>query len=155
MKKSLILLMAIFTIFLANCSKEPNKGAIVDINVKIAYKNDMNNDLLVTDIQNHFSSDSIHVYNVNNRVKVERFYGNLDNPRLWEVYKDKITDTNFLIVGVETDTTLLELNGRTIDTLTCVIEKSIGNTILKKVWYNGVLKWGEIYEVPRVFTIVK
>ena len=152
MKKSLILLMTIITIFLVNCNKDPN--TVVDIDVQIAYKNDMNKDLLDADIQNHFSSDSIHVYNVNNGVKTERFYGNLDSPRLWEIYKDKNTDTNFLIVGVETDTTLLKLNSHTIDTLTCVIEKSNGNTILKKVWYNGVLKWGD-YEVPRIFTIVK
>ncbi len=57
-------------------------------------------------------------------------------------------------IGVEVDTTLIMLNKSIMDTLTCSIDRSHGNHIITKVWYNGVLKWGD-NGVRRQFVVTK
>jgi len=151
MKNIVIALMVIITLFISNCSKNP---ITVMTSMDIAYKDKLGNDLLDSSTQNHYSTDSIHVYNVVNGIKKERYYGNLDNPRLWSIFKIDSLNTYFLGIGLEVDTTLLELNKRTTDTLTCIIDKSNGNRILRKFWYNGVLKWDNVL-YPQEITIIK
>jgi len=129
--------------FVINCKKEQGKGAIVEIGVEIVYKNNLGEYLLDPTIPNHFSLNDMHVYNVQNGKKIERYYPMLDNPRMLAIFKDTTSKPikYGLDVACEVDTTLLALNQNVTDTIVCSIDKSNGNTIVRKVWYNGVLKW--------------
>lgn len=153
MKTIINILIAVLALSLTNCSKDNKKGTDVDERVKIVYENISGEDLLNSATQNYYPANGIHVYNVKNKIKTERFYGNLDNPRMWEIV-ETTPDRYSLWVDIETETTLLELNKDVVDTVKCIIDKSDGNTTIRKVWYNGIVKWDNI-SVPRIFTIVK
>ncbi len=99
MKNIFLAFMAIATLLLSNCKKDP-KGTVVDIDVNIAYKNSLDEDLLDVNVQNHFSSSNIHVYNVKNGISIERYYPNYDNPRMWEIRRQSPTSISYLIVGI-------------------------------------------------------
>ena len=137
-----------------NDSTKSTKDVIVDEATIIGYKNVLGQDLLDTATQNHFSTDNIHVYYLINGIKTEVNYPGLDYPHNFFISKDNSLNQNFLTIFLETDTTLLELNKNITDTITCVIEKSNSSMIVRKVWYNGILKWDN-YDIAREFIIIK
>ena len=155
MKNILTFSLIAITIFLFSCQKEPVNTTIVSMKVDIAYQDVSGTDLLNPASPNHFSADSIHVYNVVDGVKEERYYSNLDNPTLWDITKPDSSNNYYLRVDVETDTTIIALN-KTIspDTLSCSIDRDHGNFIITKVWYNGDLKWSDNM-TPREFVITR
>ena len=147
----IILIVVIFPL-LGNCKKGPSKSAYDSMRVDIAYKDKLGNDLLDPTRQNHFSSDSIHVFNVVNGIKKEVYYPNYDAPHNFLIYRQDSLMTYYLRLFLETDTTLLVLNKTITDTVTCTSEKSNGNWILIKAWYNGVFECDGGYQT---FTIIK
>jgi hypothetical protein len=153
MKNTLFIFMAIISLFLNNCKKDSKGNSVVEINIDISYKDALGNDLLDVTKQNHFSSDSIMLYSLINGKKIEILYPNLSHPKMFYIYKNDSLNLNLLRVSLEQDSTLIELNKRIIDTITCTIDKSNGNEILRKVWYNSVLKWE--YGVTPQITIIK
>lgn len=152
MKNILITFLIIIPLFISNCKKGPGKSAFVSMHVDIAYKDKLGNDLLDPTRQNHFSSDSIHVFNVVNGIKKEVYYPNYDAPHNFVIYKNDSLKSYYLKLFLETDTTLLVLNKTITDTVTCTSEKSNGNWILIKAWYNGVFECDGGYQT---FTIIK
>ncbi|MGD0341308.1 MAG: hypothetical protein ABSA76_06345 [Bacteroidales bacterium] len=142
MKNISLIFVVLFSLSLSNCIPD----VIVETDVDIGYKNNIGEDLLDTATQNHFSVSSIHVYNVVKDIKNE-------NHDLI-VYNNESLNQYFLKVFLEFDTTLLKLNELDTDTITCVIDRSHHDTIIRKVWYNGILKWDD-RRVPRSFTILK
>jgi hypothetical protein len=151
MKNTQIAFMVIMIFTLCNCvSKEPlMDSAIMDI----AYKDKSGNDLLNSSTQNHYSADNIHIFNVTNGIKKEVYHVTIDDSQPFFIYKEDLLSEYFLRFYFATDTTLLQLNQTTTDTLTCVIDKSNGR-LLKKLWYNGVLKWDDTMSSQMV-TIIK
>ena len=147
----IILIVVIFSL-LGNCKKGPSKSAYDSMHVDIAYKDKLGNDLLDPTRQNHFSSDSIHVFNVVNGIKKEVYYPNYDAPHNFVIYKNDSLKSYYLKLFLETDITLLVLNKTITDTVTCTSEKSNGNWILIKAWYNGVFECDGGYQT---FTIIK
>lgn len=154
MKNMLITFVLIIPLIITNCKKEPSKSVVVTMHVDIAYQNKSGNDLLDSTIQNAFLTKNIHVYNVTKGIKKEVYYPTADYPHNFEIYKQDNLTPFYLRLFLETDTTLLELNQSITDTITCISERSNGNFLLKKLWYNGVMKWGND-PVPQEFTIIK
>ena len=149
MKKILIAFTALIILSLGSCERiSPIENAMMEI----AYKDKSGNDLLYSSTQNNYSESSIHLFNVVNGVKKE-VNTPYDIPHNFVIFKNEPLNQNFLRIFLETDTTLLQLDQNTVDTLTCVIDRSRGHE-LKKFWYNGILKWDNI-ELPPVITIVK
>jgi len=95
----------------------------------------------------------MHLYNVVNGVKKEVYNGHYDNPRNFVIELNHTTHIYYLAVFLEVDTTLLQLNSNTTDTITCEFATGC-NQIVSKVWYNEKLEWDDM-SVPRAFTIVK
>ncbi len=100
-----------------------------------------------------FTADSIHLYNVVRGVKKE-VNNRADYPHNFFIYKNEELQKYVLRVFLEVDTTFLELNRHITDTITCVFERSDNHFIIRKVWYNGNVKWDD-YAVSREFTIMK
>jgi hypothetical protein len=141
-------------LLVSSCEKIPsNGGELVDITVDIAFKDEFNNDLLNPTSPNHYSLDSIHVYDIYNGEISQRDFGG-DNPQGWSVFKIDSLRSYYFGIALDVDTTLLELNSHTTDMITCEISRESGNVIVHKVWYNGNLKW-QNYGTPRLFTIDK
>lgn len=148
------ILPIIISLLYCSCSKNDGKEAIVDTGVTISYKNSTGADLLAPTTQNYFNPINFHIYDVVNGNKKEVYYPNFDYPQNFYIYKNDSTHLYYLKVFVETDTTLLELSKNITDTIISVIDKSNGNSIVRKVWYDGLLKWDN-FNIPRQFTIIK
>lgn len=143
--------------FAIGCKKETNRSAVVSSYVDIYFNNNVGKNLLDSTTQNYFSADNIKVYNWVDGVKNEVYDPRMDFPRNFWVIKDTLGN-NCLRVYLNDfreglDTTLLELNSKITDTITCEIDKSNGNTLARKIWYNDSLEWA--YGVAQVFTVVK
>lgn len=138
---------------LINCNKDSNNNSIVvSTYIDIAYNNYAGNDLLDTSTLNHFIASNIKVFTINNEKKTEINNINMSYPHDFFIYKNDSLKENLLRLFFENDTTLLQLSQNSMDTITVTIDKSNGNTLLNKVWYNGVLKWDGGYHI---ITIVK
>lgn len=152
MKTLLISFISLLILFLGGCKKD---GSVyVAQYVDIAYTDNLNKDLLDPSDSNGFSFSNIRVFSLINNVKAEIYHANLTYPRDIMLYKNESLNQYFLRVTLEQDTTLLQLNPNITDTITCTIDRSEGNSIIKKVWYNGDLKW-EYGKVGAVITIRK
>lgn len=136
MKRIIVILCVVVTITIG-CKKDPNSSVVVNTFVDIYYLNSSDQYLLNNSTPNHFDADSFIVYNVTNNVKTVVDYPNLDWPNDFAVLSDSLKN-NFLRVVLQTDTTLLTLSKNITDTITCIIYKSEGNTLIKNISYNGV-----------------
>ena len=76
----------------------------------------------------------------------------MDSPYDYMIYKNSELNQYYIRVFLH-DTTYLRLNETEEDTITCTIDYTKGNEILKKLWYNGVLKYDS--PVAHVITIIK
>lgn len=153
MKNVLILCTGVILLCLVNCKKESPKSTIVSTSIDIAYKDAFGNDLLNETNQNYFSKDNIHVYTIINGVKTDVYNNMMAYPQGFRIYKNEELNSYFISVFLESDTVLVQLNQNTTDTIISLIDKSNGNQILRKLWYNGSLKWE--FGVAQVITIVK
>jgi hypothetical protein len=135
------------------CKLDSPTEVIIDNTVDISYINSAHEDLLNTAVIGSFTADSIHLYNLNKGVKTE-VNNRVDYPHNFFIYRDDEFQKYDLQVFIEVDTTLLELNKTTTDTIVCLIARSANTFIIRKVWYNGNVKWDD-YAVKREFTILK
>ena len=152
MKNIIVIILLSSLIFLYNCKKDP-KGASVEKTIAIEYINMMGDDLFNPNTLNCYYPDDIRIYNVIGGVKKLAGQPNYTNPNNFLISKYKL-NSHLLIVSIETDTTLIELNPNTVDTVIGIIDKSHGNQTLRKVWYNGDLQWEDIGSV-HIITIIK
>jgi hypothetical protein len=153
MNKYLYLLLIFSVLIAGGCKLESPNEVIIDNKVDIYYINSRHEDLLDTVVNGSFTADSIHLYNVLRGVKKE-VNNRADYPHNFFIYKNEELQKYVLRVFLEVDTTFLELNRNITDTITCVFERSVDNFIIRKVWYNGNVKWDD-YAVSREFTIMK
>ena len=153
MKRGLSLFLFIPVILTGGCKLESPNEVVIDNKVDIYYSNSLGEDLLDTAGIAGFSEDSIHLYNVVNGVKKE-VSNRANYPHNFFIYKNVDFNKYVLRVFLEVDTTFLELNRNITDTITCIFNITDANFIIRKVWYNGNLKW-EDYATIREFTIVK
>lgn len=153
MNKNIYLLLQISGLILVGCKLESPNEVVIDNKVDIYYINSRYEDLLDTAVSGSFTADSIHLYNVVGGVK-EEVNNRADYPHNFFIYKNEALQKYVLRVFLEVDTTYLELNSHITDTVTCVFERSDNNFIIRKVWYNGNVKWDD-YAVSREITIMK
>lgn len=151
MKKLLLFLVMVPFLF-SNCKKDPKQSVVVSTYIDIAYKDNLGVDLLNPSIANYFSPTNIHVFTLVDGVKKEVNNPMMDYPHDYLIYKNDSLNLYFIRVFLH-DTTILQLNQTITDEITCTIDKSNGNEIIRKLWYNGILKWE--YPVAQVITIVK
>ena len=126
----------------------------MSVNADIAYRNDKGDDLLNPATPGHFSADDIKTYKIVDGKAIEIYNGFMDAPRNFYIYNDTPENCYRMRIFLDNDSMLLRLNSDITDTITSYIEKSSGNTVTKKVWYNGKLMWSSGDGV-REFTIVK
>jgi hypothetical protein len=153
MKKKLHQFLFVLVIIAGGCKLEPQNEVIIDNNVDIYYINTVQEDLLDTAVNGGFTADSIHLYNIVKGVK-NPVYNRTDYPQNFFIYKNEVFNKYVLRVFLEVDTTFLELNRNITDTIICAFDRSPNSLIIRKVWYNGNLKWAD-YATSREFTIMK
>jgi hypothetical protein len=153
MNKGLYLFLLILFVIAGSCKLETQNQVIIDNNVDIYYINSGQEDLLDTAVNGSFTADSIHLYNVVRGVKKE-VINRADYPHNFVIYKNEELQKYVLRVFLEVDTTFLELNRNITDTIDCVFERSENSLIIRKVRYNGNVKWDNS-AVSREFTIMK
>jgi hypothetical protein len=153
MKNLFVLCTCVILLCLINCKRESDNSTIVSTHIDIAYKDAFGNDLLNESNQNYYSKDNIHVYTIINGVKTDVYNNMMAYPRDFMIYKNDELNSYFIRFFLESDTVLVKLNQNTTDTIISTIDTSNGNQILRKLWYNGSLKWE--FGVEQVITIVK
>ena len=153
MKSLLVLCTTVILLCLINCKRESGKAIVVTTSIDIAYNDSFGNDLLNESTQNYFSKNNIHVYTIINGVKTDVYNNMMDYPRDFLIYKNIELNNYFIRFFLESDTVLVQLNQNTTDTIISTVDKSNGNEILRKLWYNGSLKWE--FGVAPVITILK
>jgi len=151
--KTVVILIVILPLFFSNCKRDSSTASVVTTAMDIAYKDNLGNDLLDPLIQNYFKQSNIHVYTVLDNVKTEVYNPSMTYPNGFRIYKNDELNQFFMTIYLESDTMLVQLNQNTTDTITCSIDKSNGNQILRKFWYNGTLKWE--FGVSQTITIIK
>jgi hypothetical protein len=153
MKKHPELFLFILFLLAGGCKLKSPAEVIIDNNVNIYYINNLQEDLLDTAIRGCFTPDSIHLYNVVHGIKKE-VNNRADYPHNFVVLRNEDIQKNVLIVFLEVDTTYLELNKNITDTIVCAFDRSEDRFIIRKVWYNGNLRWDN-YAISREFTVSK
>ena len=148
-----LLCLLISALAAGSCKLDSPHQVLIDNKIDIYYSNSQHEDLLDSAVIGSFTTDSIHLYNVVMGVKME-VNNRADYPHNFFIYKNEELNKYVLRVFLEVDTTFLELNRNITDTITCVFNKSEYNFIIRKVWYNGNLKWDD-YATSREFTITK
>lgn len=149
--KKILLFLSMVPLLFSYCKKE-NNGSVVTTYIDIAYKDDGGNDLLNPSNINYYAPSNIHIFTLIDGVKTEVNNPQMANPHDFMIYKNNSLNQYFIRVFLH-ETTLLQLNQDTTDTLTCTIEKTNNSEVLTKLWYNGTLKW-EV-GVPHTITIIK
>lgn len=145
--------LLISVLIVTSCKLDSPDDVIIDNQVDIYYSNILQEDLMDTAVTGSFYADSIHLYNVVKGVKKE-VINRADYPHNFVIYKNAELQKYVLRVFLEVDTTFLQLNSHITDTITCVFQRSYTSLIIRKVWYNGNLKWDN-YAVSREITIIK
>jgi hypothetical protein len=121
--------------------------------MEISYQDLAGKDLLDSNTAGYYNVGNFHVFKMVNGVKTEVAHYMMDYPHDFFIFKEETLNKYYIRVFLD-NPTYLQLNQNTEDTLTCDIEKSNGNTLLKKFWYNGVLYWDDIRNPQRI-TIIK
>jgi hypothetical protein len=133
MKKILFLLVC-FAMFLATCAP-PKCGCFhEDVFMQFAYEDKSGNDLLDSTFQNHYVAKNICVYNLIDGIKEKL---PINEPRIVKNSERNMFSLNVWL----SDTTLIELDTNTVDTIVSKTENTSEYRRLSKVWYNAVLKW--------------
>jgi len=142
-------LLVLMVLLCSHCKIESEHQLIIDNTVDILYANSLQGDLLDTAVSGSFFADSIHLYNVDMGVKTEVKNRN-DYPNNFVIYKNEELQKYVLRVFLESDSTLLELNPRTTDTIKCYINRANDDFIISKVWYNGSVEWDDYATIRQI-----
>lgn len=123
------------------CDSSSDCCTIIDVDVQIYYKNELNEDLINSN--SDYAESKIKVYYKNGDNYDYIYNSNLDDPNMHNLYKD---ESGRLILNVypsnyyegDHSITLIELNPNTVDTLICEFELDDNREICKNAWINGV-----------------
>ncbi len=153
MKNIIVLCLIAIAILLTSCVKD-NSGTVVEENLDITFTDNLGDDLLDPSNKNGFSSNDIRLFTLANNVKKEVYYANWNYSHAFMLYRNDSLNRYFLRVFLLQEKTLLQLSPTETDTITCTIDNSNGNSLIRKAWYNGDLKW-EFGKLAPSITIVK
>ena len=154
------LLFAFIIIGLISCSSdEPeNCCTIIALGTDIKYESEEGINLIET--SNTYNISEIEVFHRKDGEWKRYYEGNLDYPK--GLRKTEIGGENYLTVFLSneinqdniSETKLVFDNGEE-DIIKSVVDKSSGNQIVTKIWYNENLKWSKEENVEPRFTIIK
>lgn len=166
MKKTFFLTLCCLAMLGACQKKNSDNAANVDTGMSIRYRDSLGNDLLDSSQLHAFHrSDIRHYYLDASSVKTEVNVSNLDYPHQFNIQADTDGVHKVLWIypyisyisssGTFTFTDIVELSPSVSDTIRTEvsIDRLVGLTQTKKVWYNNVLVWAGTS--ARTFTIQK
>lgn len=143
--KKLVLVLVLGMVILS-CSNDndiPLVGVVVDTGVNIKYLDENGNNLLNGEID----ESNINIYHKINNEWVGYYESNLDYPKGIVVRERDNEKYLVLFVSIIVDEnsiseTKIEYSNRNEgDIIKTLIDNSNGNRIVRKVWYNSILKW--------------
>ncbi|MCD6543856.1 MAG: hypothetical protein J7K34_05045 [Flavobacteriaceae bacterium] len=156
-KLVIVLVLGMIILSCSNGSDEPISGVFVDIGVHIKYLDENGNNLLNGEID----ESDINIYHKINNEWVKYYEGNLDYPKGIMIYErenekylvlfvsEKVNESNLSETKIEFS------NYNESDIVKTEIDFSNNNIIVRKVWYNGIMKWESTEQTERMFEIVK
>jgi hypothetical protein len=130
-----------------NCTKEVPVCCVIPeaINLQISYTNSAKADLLDPATPNGIRKDDVDIYYLQNGVKTQVYYPNLDYPKNFRISQTGMGNKYFLLLWASTHedrnsitTTYINVRNRFEDTVTAEVTRYGGRRSLKKVWINGV-----------------
>lgn len=151
--------MIFIAILFASCtSDKESNNVIIARQIEFHVLDNQGNDLLNPQIQSNFNNiDKIKLYHIINGEAVLFDRPNLDFPKGYLIYKRENEDIYRINLTVNpngnTTTTLVEWNSNDTDTIKCDLNNYDYNSVISKVWYNGVLKYDGVGE--SYFEVVK
>jgi hypothetical protein len=156
MKKTLNIMIVAFTLFGFSCGKDPQKASVIDTYLIVCYKDNQGRNLLDPSTPNYFINNNIRLYKIERGIKTLDYNAMADSPFDFTIYKDSLSGS-VINIGIEADTTLIQLNDDITDTIVSQIRKLYSGTTLitDKVWYNRSLIWERESQKDRYFTIIK
>lgn len=156
-KLVIVLVLGMIPFSCSNSGDGPISGVIVDIGVHIKYLDENGNNLLNSGID----ESEINIYHKINKEWVKYYEGNLDYPKGIKIYErenekylllfvsDKVNESNLSETKIEFS------NYNESDIVKSEIDFSNHNMIVRKVWYNDIIKWESTEQTERMFEIVK
>lgn len=156
MTKTLNILLVTFTFLGFSCSKDLQKASVIDTYVIVCYKDNQGRNLLDPSTPNYFVKDNIRLFTVDAGTKNPVYFPMADSPYNFAVYDDSRAGL-VINIGIEADTTLIQLNNSITDTIVSQIRKyhEGASQFTDKLWYNGSLIWERESQTDRFFTMIK
>lgn len=157
-KLVLVLVLGMIVLSCSNGDDEPLNSVVVDTGVYIKYLDENGNNLLNDEID----ESNINIYHKINNEWVGYYKSNLDYPkgivvRERDNEKYLVLFVSIIVDGNNISETKIEYSNRNeVDIIKTVIDNNNGNTIVHKVWYNGIMKWewGPSNQTDRMIEIV-
>ena len=142
-------------IALVFCDKNDGPGGIKDTVFKLEYVNSKSEDLLDSNTPNYYKWENIRLYPDVNNLE-EPFYNKmLGNEHGFHIVKEMDMEFHQVIITEisynDDKPFIIRLNDSDTDTIECQVK----NDIIKKIWYNGALKWNYDSQTPKIIRITK
>jgi hypothetical protein len=151
-----LIIMGFLTVSCAD--KEIDCCVNIDTGISVKYLNEKGQNLFELGSEGYEESE-INVYHKVNGQWVAYYRHNLDDPK--GIRLDEREDGTYLVIFPSTEIvernyseTKIEFSDSDSDIIKAEIDQSGPNTVVTRVWYNGVLKW-EAYETERMFEVLK
>jgi len=126
---------------ISGCAKNTDCCVIIDVDVRIHYRNILGENLINSSAE--FDSSKIRIYFKDGNEFKYIYRAMLDAPNMHRLYTDE--NGNKILTVYPSDifegifsTTLIELNPNVVDTLVCEFELANNRQICKNAWLNGI-----------------
>jgi len=147
--KNAVVILVLLACF--SCETSSNDAVVVDIRIDMTIEDRQGNDLLNPETENSIQQDDIRVYYEIDGKKETYLSCHkdknviLDNPAGFLIYpEDALGKFQLSVFSNPTQgeaITIIELEGHDDVTLKAQVSRENGNTIVRKVWYQGNLVW--------------
>jgi hypothetical protein len=159
MKRILILILAIMTVYGCDKTEEQNNNYNLDIVMEFSVFNTNDQDLLDTATVGHFNESVFKLFYVIDGEIHDVYNPNYDNPRNFKVYKHK----NEYRIGIgmnytessEKPITYIQWNETDTDTIEAEYIRTDNAVMKNKVWFNGKLIWDRSLNQEEYYKIIK
>ena len=154
MRKLLITLL--IPVIISCSTDDPVCCTNIDTGISIQYFDLQGQDLLESGV---YSESNIEIYHKIDGEWVRYYEGNLDSPKGISVVEHEAGYYLTLFPSSTLDSenvseTKIEFSETDFDIVKAEIDRSNGNEVVTKVWYNDQLRW-EAYDTERKFTVIK
>ena len=147
-----ILVLGMLIIGNVGCDKETDCCTIIDVDVQILYKNELDQNLINSNTD--FEESNIKVYYKNGNEFEYIYKGNLASPNMHRIDEDE--NGNLILTIFPSNyyesnqsTTLIELNQNVVDILVCEFELGSNREICKRAWLNGIEMVNRFIEIEK------